>query len=200
MGRDLRELFEKERESKAYPMKKGHEDRFLSKLEVKLPREEIEKKSNSFFWIRIAAAVVILFGTAVYFFFNRAKEDIPTNTQVAERDSPNEKINTVSLGDLSPDLKKIESYYVTNINLELSELDFTGDNKVIVDSYMERLGELYKEYRRLTMELNEIGPNDDTINALIQNLQLRLQLLQKLRTKLNQLKSSKNEQKQSNII
>lgn len=47
-----------------------------------------------------------------------------------------------------------------------------------MDSYMERLAELNKEYHRLNEELNELGPNDQTINALIKNLQLRLQLLQ----------------------
>ncbi|WP_420602391.1 hypothetical protein [Flagellimonas sp.] len=200
MGHDLRELFAKERDRKAYVMKKGHEKRFLSKLDEKLPKQEIKKKSNSFFWIRIAAAAVILFGTAIYFFSGGTKESLKTDTQIVEKNSLEKQLRTVSLGDLSPDLKKIESYYVTNINLELSELDFTGENKAIVDSYMERLGELDKEYSRLNVELNEIGPNDDTINALIQNLQLRLQLLHKLKTKLNQLKSSKNEQESSNII
>lgn len=65
---------------------------------------------------------------------------------------------------------------------------------------MERLAELDGEYNHLNQELNELGPNDDTISALINNLQLRLQLLQKLKTKLNQLKSSKNEQESSYSI
>jgi prefoldin subunit 5 len=69
-----------------------------------------------------------------------------------------------------------------------------------MDSYMDRLAELNKEYQRLNQELNQMGPNDQTIGALINNLQLRLQLLQKLKTKLNQLKSSKNEQESSNIV
>ena len=97
-------------------------------------------------------------------------------------------------------MKKIESYYVTNINLQLSDLEYAGDNKIMVDGYMERLAELDKEYNKLNVELNEIGPNDQTITALVKNLQLRLQLLQKLKTKLNQLKSSKNEQESSNTI
>ena len=59
---------------------------------------------------------------------------------------------------------------------------------------MEELGGLDEEYKKLNIELNEIGPNDQTIEALIQNLQLRLELLKKLKEKLNQLKLSKNEQ------
>ena len=70
----------------------------------------------------------------------------------------------------------------------------------MVDDYMRRLSELNEEYKKLNIELNEIGPNDQTINALIKNLQLRLQLLQKLKEKLNQLKSSENEQVTSNSV
>ncbi len=58
---------------------------------------------------------------------------------------------------------------------------------------MNQLAELNGEYTKLSAELNEIGPNEQTITAMIKNLQLRLQLMHKLREKLNQLKSSKNE-------
>jgi hypothetical protein len=108
--------------------------------------------------------------------------------------------SSFSLGDLSPDLKKVESYYVANINLEFSKLEVSEDNKGIVDSFMDRLSELNDEYEALTLELNEMGPNDQTISALIENLQLRLQLLQRLKKKLIQLKSSKNEQIHNNSI
>ena len=65
---------------------------------------------------------------------------------------------------------------------------------------MDRLSELNLEYEDLNKELNELGPNDQTISALIENLQLRLELLQKLKKKLNQLKPSKNEQITENSI
>ncbi|MEX0312573.1 MAG: hypothetical protein AB3N18_00225 [Allomuricauda sp.] len=206
MAQDLRELFAKERENEKSKMKAGHEARFLSKLEESMPAQsrevELESKSEtkSFFWIRIAASVIVVLGLTAYFFFGKTKNIESPKTSIAEKENTQEQRQGISLGDLSPDLKKVESYYVTNINLELSDLEFTGENKAIVDSYMLRLSELDKEYRRLTAELNDIGPNDDTINALIQNLQLRLQLLQKLKSKLNQLKSSKNEQEPANIV
>lgn len=207
MAQDLRELFAKERELRKDKMKDGHEARFLSKLEEDLPNAEAvvesplqsKRKPSSFFWLRVAASVVVLLGLAIYFFSGNGAIEEPKTT-IVDADNTQVQRNGISLGDLSPDLKKVESYYVTNINLELSDLEFTGENKAIVDSYMLRLSELDKEYNKLTVELNDIGPNDDTINALIQNLQLRLQLLQKLKSKLNQLKSSKNEQEPANIV
>ncbi|MGW9686900.1 hypothetical protein [Flagellimonas sp. 2504JD1-5] len=205
MAQDLRELFAKEREQHKKTMKLGHEARFLSKLEESMPTDQVEVESEpltkptSFFWIRIAASVVVVLGLTAYFVFGRG-ESIDPKVSIANTENTDTPHKGISLGDLSPDLEKVESYYVTNINLELSGLEFTGDNKAIIDNYMLRLSELDEEYSRLNVELNDIGPNDDTINALIQNLQLRLQLLQKLKSKLNQLKSSKNEQEPANIV
>jgi hypothetical protein len=76
----------------------------------------------------------------------------------------------------------------------------SDDTKTLVDGFMNQLQELDVEYETLNEELNKIGPNDQTISALIQNLQLRLQLLQKLKKKLNSLNTSKNEQIETNTI
>ncbi|WP_421812534.1 hypothetical protein [Flagellimonas sp.] len=200
MARDLRELFEKEREQKRFKMKDGHEDRFFSKLEKELPNYPPKKKVISL-WMQIAASIVVAVGLSFYYFSsNEGPVGTDEKVTVVERNNPGGGVQGISLGDLSPDLKKIETYYTTNINLQLSELADDPGNKELVDSYMDRLAELNKEYQRLNEELNELGPNDQTINALINNLQLRLQLLQKLKSKLNQLKSSKNEQESSNIV
>ncbi|WP_375587850.1 hypothetical protein [Flagellimonas aurea] len=200
MARDLREVFEKEREQKSFKMREGHEDRFFAKLDEELPNNPPKKKVISL-WMQIAASVVIAVGLSVYYFNNNGGSvDPDENITVVDRESPSIEDQGISLGDLSPDLRKIETYYTTNINLQLAELADDPGNKELVDSYMDRLAELNKEYQRLNQELNELGPNDQTINALINNLQLRLQLLQKLKSKLNQLKSSKNEQESSNIV
>ena len=200
MARDLRELFEKEREQKSFKMREGHEDRFFAKLEEELPNNPPKKKVISL-WMQIAASVVVAVGLSVYYFNNNGGSvDPDENITVVDRGTQSIEDQGISLGDLSPDLRKIETYYTTNINLQLAELADDPGNKELVDSYMDRLAELNKEYQRLNQELNELGPNDQTINALINNLQLRLQLLQKLKSKLNQLKSSKNEQESSNIV
>lgn len=200
MARDLRALFAKERKEKTYSMKEGHEHRFSALLDSEMPVNPKVKKFNGFFWMKIAASVIITIALGTYFFSQKRSAGVIEETEVVEKTSKENNNQGISLGDLSPDLKKIESFYVANINLELSALEFNDENKAIVDGYMERLSELDKAYHNLNEELNNIGPNDQTINALIKNLQLRLQLLQKLKSKLNQLKSSKNGQQQSNII
>lgn len=195
MARDLRKLFEEQRKEKAFKMKEGHEDRFLAKLEEEMP---ISTKSKMQ-WLKIAASIIIVLGIGTYFFLNQQGDGDVQKTRVVSTDDEATKTG-ISLGDLSPDLQKVETYYVANINLELSNLEVSDENKGLVDGYMEQLSELDAEYKKLNQELNEIGPNDQTITALVKNLQLRLQLLQKLKTKLNQLKSSKNEEESNHII
>lgn len=193
MEQDLRKLFEAERK-KRFSMKEGHEERFLQKLEDELPNP----RSSRFpiIW-SIAASVVILIGVGLFLFRTEPVE--PTINTVAGTEEQAEE-EGISLGDLSPDLAKVENYYLASINLELSKLEVSPDNKELVDGYLEQLAELNQEYAQLNKELNTIGPNDQTVSALIKNLQLRLELLQKLKEKLNQIKSSKNEQLSSNHV
>ncbi|WP_222984662.1 hypothetical protein [Flagellimonas meishanensis] len=200
MALDLREMFAKEREGENPVLKKGHEERFLSKLEKEMPIDPSKRKRSIGFWIQVAASVVLVMGLGIYFFNGETKPGTENGIQIVDKDSPPKTNTSISLGDLSPDLKKIENYYLSNINLQLSDLEVDSENKEVMDNFMERLSELDAEYRRLNQELNQVGPNDQTINALVQNLQLRLQLLQKLKSKLNQIKSSKNEQKSSHIV
>jgi len=195
MAQDLRKLFEKEREAKKFKMKSNHEERFLERLKNELP----EGRKTSFPYWKIAAAVLVLISAGWLAFRQLKPVDIPVKTTVVDRNNSEDSSEGISLGDLSPDLKKVENYYVANINFELSKLDVSEDNKAMVDGFMDRLADLNAEYKRLNTELNQIGPNDQTINALIKNLQLRLQLLHKLKEKLNELKLSKNEH-DTNII
>lgn len=195
MQQDLRELFKKESKEEKHTFHKGHETRFIDRLERELP----QKKKAKFLIFKIAASLVLLMSLGYFGFEKYAQEDLIKVT-VIENEKKNQDTNGISLGDLSPDLKKVESYYVANINFELSKLDVSEENKGFTDSYMLQLSELNTEYKKLNTELNQLGPNDHTISALIENLQLRLQLLQKLKKKLNELNTSKNEQVETNTI
>lgn len=195
MKQDLRELFKKENEGQKPRLKAGHQARFLERLEKELP----EPKKTSFNVIKIAAAVLVLI-SAGYFGFRAFYEGNDIETTIVEKTNIESSSNRISLGDLSPDLKKVETYYVANINFELSGLEVSPSNKSLIDSYMNQLIDLNKEYEKLNAELNRMGPNDQTISALIQNLQLRLQLLQRLKKKLNELNTSKNEQVETNVV
>ena len=187
MAQDIRKLFGNEEEEGGPKLKAGHEQRFLKRLEAGLP----EQKKKKLPYLKIAASVVLLVGFGSYFLW-QGNPSVPEEI-VVEKQTEVTSVEKLSLGDLSPDLKKVENYYMASINLEISGLEVSDKNKALIDSFMGELGELNHEYGRLSKELNEIGPNDQTITAMVKNLQLRLQLLHRLKEKLNQLKLSKNE-------
>ena len=195
MSQDLRDLFESERK-REFPMPEGHEARFEARLEEAFQ----ERKTRPFFWLGIAASTVALLGLAFWMF--RQDPALPAGADglVEQQADTTASPSGLSLGDLSPDLKKLEQYYTASINLELASLDISEENREIADNFISRLGDLNTEYQQLNEELNEIGPNEQTITAMIKNLQYRLQLLLKLKEKLNELKSSKNETVQSGSI
>ncbi|OUR95544.1 hypothetical protein A9Q87_00040 [Flavobacteriales bacterium 34_180_T64] len=185
MAQDIRKLFENEQKVSNQKMPDQHEARFLSKLEKAMPVTSIKKR---FSIMQLAASVVILiglsFGASKYF---ETPEIEPVKGEEVAA-------NIKTLGDISPDFKKVEDYYLANINLELSKVKLTSENKELFDSYVQRLEELNKEYDRLSVELTESGPNELTVSALIDNLKFRLNLLYRLKEQLKDLNDSDSNQ------
>ncbi|GAA3626385.1 hypothetical protein [Flavivirga jejuensis] len=182
MARDIRELFKDDKIAHE-KMPENHQKRFLEKLDEAMP---IANKSK-FNGIRIAASVVLLIGLgfgAFKFFQPEVKVNKPTEVVITE------PVETKTLGDLSPGLKKVEDYYLASINLELSKMKYTPETKDLFDGYLLQLDELDKEYKRLSAELTESGPSELTVNALIDNLKFRLNLLYRLRAQLKELNTS----------
>ncbi|WP_347175415.1 hypothetical protein [Polaribacter uvawellassae] len=180
MSKDIREIM-KNYKNKDVSLSANHRNNFQDRL---LKEVNHQPKKRNYRWLQIAASVVLIVSLAIgYFGIEPTSEDIKPTKEI-------------SLGSLSPELKSIENYYVNSINYEISNLDVNEKNKEILDGYLAKIGELTTEYKSLTTELNTKGVNDEIINALINNLQLRLQLLQRLKKQLNELKklnSTQNE-------
>ncbi|MFK7782356.1 hypothetical protein [Psychroserpens sp.] len=187
MAQDLRQLLKNEDKDSQLKMSEGHEARFLKKLDEAQPEETSIKKRFSV--LQIAASVVILIGLAfgTYKFMQQPKS---IENHVVNNQSQTNEDQLKSLGDISPDLKLIEDYYLANINLELSKIKQTPESKELFDGYLVRLAELNEEYKRLSVELTQNGPNELTVSALIDNLKLRLNLLYRLKEQLHDLNAS----------
>lgn len=185
MSQDLRKMFEKIDLEEGHSMKKDHEERFLKRLNKELPTT----RRKPYKWYMVAALIAGLIGLGILI---TIKTNTPKRVEatVVDKGVGEEEKSGISLGDLSPNLKKVEDYYTANINLELSQLQISDSNKVLIDSFLEQLEALNMEYKKLNKELNNIGPNDQTISALIKNLQLRLELLHKLRNRLKELQKT----------
>ncbi len=191
MAQDLRDLFKDQSNDSQTKMSEGHEARFLQKLDEALPQE---KKSSNRWYLNIAASIVVVLGISYGVVKATGGGDLTVDPPTVVDGGGDTKTDITTLGDLSPDLKKVEDYYLASINLELSKIQLTPENKELFDGYISRLEELNKEYDRLTLELTDNGANELTIDALINNLKLRLNLLYRLKEKLKEFNTDSLQQ------
>ncbi|MGG8495831.1 hypothetical protein ACQY1Q_05405 [Tenacibaculum sp. TC6] len=180
MHKDIREILKNNTEHKV-ELSTNHRARFQQKLMEEL-HEEKKPRKKTYRWLYIAASIVMLVSLGVNFYSIKTID-------TSNGDETKIQTNQISLGSISPELKTIETYYINTINYELSQLELTKDNKELFDGYLTQLEGLTNEYKSLTNELNIKGVNDDTINALIGNLQLRLQLLKRMQKQLHEFKN-----------
>jgi hypothetical protein len=173
MAQDLRNLFEEDPKEQDIKMSEGHDVRFLQKLEKELPKKN---SRNRFSFLNIAASVIVLlglsYGAVKYFSPTEGGKELPVSSNDIDK--------------ISPDFQKVEDYYLASINLELSKVQLTPENKELFDGYVLRLKELSDEYDNLMIELNTNGPNEETLDALINNLKFRLNLVMRLKDKLQE--------------
>ncbi len=185
---DLRDKIKKENEMKE--LTKDHRIDF----EQLLQKELHQKSKNNYSFLKIAASVLILISLsfAGYKFIN---SDV-SPTVVTTKDKPADKIN--SMADISPNLKKIEDYYLTKINYQLAKITITEENRDLLEVYLSQLSDLQKEYNTLNSYLNISDIDEFIIDELIENLQLRLQLMRQLKKKLETIENIKSERNESN--
>lgn len=194
MQKDIRDIV-KDFKDENVELSSNHSNKFEELLMSEM--HQTKEKKKSFKWLSIAASIVLLISLGIKFY---PSENIEIPINKLNKTESNKAQKEITLGNISPEFQTLETYYTNSINLEISELDLNDNNKDIVDGYLIKISELTKEYKSLTKELNTNGVNDNTIDALLRNLQLRLQLLKRLKKQLKQLKNLNTKQNETQII
>lgn len=192
MAQDLREILKNDKAKPAIPMREGHQSRFENRLNAALPTESksdtSSDKGGMYLWMKIAAAVVFA-GGILWFVGKDAFTEADSNPLVdTEVVAPVEE-QEVLLRNISPDFAQLENRYLASVNLQLSRLEINDGNKELVDAFMGQLAKLDTEYKRLNREITETGITDEMVTAMIENLELRVELMLKLKAKLKELKA-----------
>ncbi|HET8886179.1 MAG TPA: hypothetical protein VFM70_07515 [Salinimicrobium sp.] len=195
MEQDIRELFKKEKTSHLPSMSEGHMKRFEKKLDKEFPQKRIQ----NYLWWKIAAILIVAIFTATFFLIQKSSEEIEVVHTPVEEQEKEKSVPQFSLSDISPEYKKVENYYLAGINMEISKLKITDENKDLIDSFLQQLAILDAEYAKLNSEL-AAGINEQTIQALVDNLKLRMELLMNLKTKLKELKNYPDENTRKNNV
>ncbi|WP_405202583.1 hypothetical protein [Dokdonia sp. LLG6352-1] len=195
MAQDIRELIKSE-SGEQEQLREGHLSRFEQLLEERMPEEQkpSKPKGGIFLWMKIAA-ILIVAGGIVMMVYNNAfakAEDAPIvqatpeNTETVEPE--------ILLSAISPEFKKVEDYYLASVNLEIARLEITDDNKELIDAFMKQLSDLDAEYKSLNREITESGVSEEMVNAMIENLKLRVELMIKLKAKLKEMKNAAQQE------
>jgi hypothetical protein len=102
----------------------------------------------------------------------------------------------MALGDVSPQYKEVENYYIHQVKLvesEITTIDIS-DNPAQKEMLKKEMGSMDSVYIQLQKEL-KANPNDERIiNAMIEHYQTKLEVMSFI---VNQLKAIRNENQNS---
>ncbi|MBV1922492.1 MAG: hypothetical protein KUG68_00535 [Flavobacteriaceae bacterium] len=168
----------------------GHKARFLDKLNTANDANEdsivTNNQTNVFqlTWkkaLSVAAIVLVIF-TASPLLFNQEE-------------------TTADLASVSPEMEETQSFFTTSINKELQKLkSFNNpDAKLLVEDALKQIEVLENQYEDLKTDLVESGNDKRVIYAMITNFQNRIELLEEVILKIEDIKNL-NTQNNENII
>lgn len=181
---DLREKMKTKQVHRELPA--NHRGLFEDKLDRALHQEPAKRPWAG---LRVAASIVLLFALGYWGFQKMSGPGLP-QVNTAEPAAQ----QAVSLEQYSPELKKIENYYLTAISIELASLEIDDENRAIFDAYFRKLEKLSKQYEGLNAQLTLDRIDEQLINALIDNLQQRLNLMIELKNEIKKQKATGHEQ------
>jgi len=158
----------------------GHQHRFLNKLNT--PQSKESKPSHYLKRVIAIAAVLAVIVTISGLFIN-------TNETTAD------------LASVSPEMEQTQSFFTSTINNELKTLKgFNAPNtKVLVQDALKQLEILEDKYELLKRDLVDSGNDKRVIYAMISNFQSRIELLEHVINKIEEVKNL-NTQKNENTI
>lgn len=108
----------------------------------------------------------------------------------------------IALGDVSPEYREVEHYYMQQVNIKYEEInnDHLFTDSIQKKLVLKELSEMDSIYNSMKMDL-KTNPNDErVINAMIEHYRLKvevmnnlLQQLQKIQTKQKQISHENNQ-------
>ena len=173
MEHDIRDLFDKNKESKK-ELPINHRAEFLGKLnalELKKP------KRKPFFFLKIASAIALLICCA-YFYL-----EVTTDVQKTAKTQ------------VEIQVELFEKEYLINIDKEWNSFIRVANDSILIKKYKIKLKESETDYKKITDQLKEQPGNINVLQSLIDNLQRRLQLVKDIKDHIKELnqKNTSNE-------
>jgi hypothetical protein len=153
----------------------GHLERFNRKLEIRFGAKTI-KRSIVPYLLRAAVVTLLLTLSSLWTWDHFIRSDR----------------NRMTLGDVSPEYKEVENYYVHEVNLmenEIGNIDLKNnpEQKQILFKEMKSMDSVYVQLQK---ELKANPDDERIINAMIEHYQTKVDVMNYI---LNQFKAIRNE-------
>lgn len=106
------------------------------------------------------------------------------------------------LASVSSQMKDTQDFYASVIKKELYNLqqERTPETEQVIKDALNQLDILEKDYEKLKNDLSQSGQDKRVISAMITNFQKRIDLLNNVLEKVNEIKELKNASHENNII
>ena len=147
------------------------DNKIWEKIDSELGQED-EKGFWKYNWWRVAA--IFLLVACAFLVGERMLNKEDENKRLAE-------LETETESDANPDFQEVESYYRGLIQAKQEEIAHFAANADAslmsgFDEDLELLDSLYLQHKE---ELKQLNNNDNVVNAMIENLKLRVDILNK---------------------
>jgi hypothetical protein len=167
MKRDIRDLFT-DNEVSEHKLPKGHKEAFKVKLLEVKPNKT--SKVFNYKWLYKIAAMLLVFLALGYVLFPKNNTDNFRNTT-----------------EFTKQIKTIEEDYLISINKEWESFLLLAKDDNLVSRYKKRLEDLNADYKEIAKQYRDDNTDILMIEALVENLQTRLNLLKDIQKHINLL-------------
>ena len=172
MKQDIRNLFKEEDDLKTLP--ENHRTEFAEKLS-----KQSRPKRSPYAWLSAAAILIIAFTIGFNVIQMEAK---PEHNQTAP---------------IIAQVEAVEAEYLKNIETEWQSFVALTDDTVLVDRFRKKLEDLDADYKAISLQFKADSSNILVIEALIENLQTRLQILKDIQKHINILNQNNEHYEKS---
>jgi hypothetical protein len=167
-----------------------------SRIETRLPQRK-GKSVIKMFWLKAAAAAIVLFlaGTGVYYLVKKDRSETAARTKPGTDDTLAKEPgpDTNGIAELAPDLAGQVYQFASIIETKKTELRRTaGEQPELFERFEEDLHQLDSSYQVLKDGLAVSPDREALLQALIVNLEMQLDVLNRQLNAIRDIKNSKN--------
>ncbi|MGJ8550846.1 hypothetical protein [Winogradskyella wichelsiae] len=172
MKQDIRNLFNEEDDLKTLP--ENHRIEFVEKL-----KKQSKPKQNPYAWLSAAAILIIALTIGFNAMEMKSKPELKQTSPIIAQ------------------VEAVEAEYLANIETEWQSFIAIADDAVLVERFRKNLEDLDNDYQDISLQFKEDSNNILVIEALVENLQTRLQILKDIQNHIKILNQANKQYEKS---